>query len=109
MQETALGTLGWEKKAGEEAVQVLEHRLRCSPWRAHSGGGVSLQPVEGPMLEQGRSVRRKELQSGAAMERPQIPLPVPRRHLGQGRGGRGAGGGVKLSLTGKKVGRKVLF
>jgi len=37
-----------------------------------------------PTLGQGSSVRRKEQQKGAVVDRPRLPLPVPCTVLGQG-------------------------
>jgi len=38
-------------------------------------------PSEGPILEQGNSVKRKEKQKGTVMDGPQLPFPIIVHHL----------------------------
>lgn len=79
-------------------VHVLKQRSPCSPWGDHGEGGASQQSMEAPTY--GKSVRGKEFRAELLWSEHSPHSSSSRTSWG--RGGKGLGNVVRLSLTGKK-------
>lgn len=67
---------------GRGGAPDTKAEIPCSPWRTTVEQTSTLQPMERTMLEQRKSMKRREQQRGAVMDGPQTPLPIPMQSSG---------------------------